>query len=54
MLALGALAVAVVIFLLVRDPVGAANATRAGWDMLIAAVGTIVHAVTTFFQHLTH
>lgn len=47
-----ALAVAAIIFLLVRDPVGAANATRAGWELLIGAVATVVNSVTTFIQHL--
>ncbi|MGP4016181.1 hypothetical protein [Saccharopolyspora sp. 5N708] len=38
--------------LLVRDPVGAASVVRAGWDLLIAAITTMVNSLTTFFQHL--
>jgi hypothetical protein len=38
--------------LLVRDPVGAADVVRSGWDLLIVAISTMVNSLTTFFQHL--
>ncbi|MBB5158085.1 hypothetical protein [Saccharopolyspora phatthalungensis] len=51
-IAIVALLVVVCGSLLVRDPVGAASAVRSGWDLLIAALTTVVTSLTTFFQHL--
>ncbi|MGW1678358.1 hypothetical protein [Saccharopolyspora sp. NPDC002376] len=44
----------VCVFLLVRDPVGAASAVHAAWDVVITAISTVITSLTTFFQHLFH
>ncbi|GAB2749258.1 hypothetical protein GCM10027174_24550 [Salinifilum aidingensis] len=46
------LAVLVVGFLVVRDPVNAAGVVRNGWEALLSLVRTIGSALVTFFQHL--
>ncbi|GAB3301943.1 hypothetical protein [Parasphingorhabdus pacifica] len=52
MIGIGTVAAAGIVFLLVKDPVGSADATRAGWEMLVGAVATIANSLVTFFQHL--
>ncbi len=47
------LAVLVVGFFVVRDPVNAAGVVRTGWEALLNLVRTIGSALVTFFQHLT-
>ncbi|MEU6262656.1 hypothetical protein [Saccharopolyspora shandongensis] len=38
--------------LLVRDPIGAADVVRSGFDMLVSAISAMVNSLTTFLQHL--
>ncbi|GAA0530649.1 hypothetical protein GCM10011581_28650 [Saccharopolyspora subtropica] len=47
-----ALVVVVLGALLVRDPVGAAEVVRSGFDLLVTAISTVGNSLTTFFQHL--
>ncbi|MDR7300050.1 hypothetical protein [Haloactinomyces albus] len=51
-LVLSALAVVVVGFLVVRDPIGAADTVHRGWDLLVGTLTMITEALTTFFRHL--
>ncbi|MGI8305464.1 hypothetical protein [Saccharopolyspora hattusasensis] len=47
-----ALVVVVLGSLLVRDPVGSADAVRSGFDLLVSAISAMANSLTTFFQHL--
>ncbi|MEU5846711.1 hypothetical protein [Saccharopolyspora shandongensis] len=38
--------------LLVRDPIGAADVVRSGFNMLVSAISAMVNSLTTFLQHL--
>lgn len=47
-----ALVGAVAVFLVLRDPVGAAGVVRTGAGMLVHAVTVVVDSLITFVQHL--
>ena len=51
-LVLVALVGCVAVFLMLRDPVGAAGVVRAGWGMLVSGVTTVVESAITFLRHL--
>lgn len=47
-----ALAVIAAGYLVIRDPVGAADTVRQGWDMAVAALAAVADSLVTFFRHL--
>lgn len=51
-LALTALAVVAVGYLVIRDPVGAAGTVQDGWQLATGALGTVANSFSTFLQHL--
>lgn len=48
----GAVVVVAVLVLVVRDPIGAANAVREGWGVATTGVGIVFNALATFLRQL--
>lgn len=48
------LVVGVAGFLLVRDPVGAADTVRNFWDVLVGLISKVASSLTTFLKQLFH
>ena len=48
----GVIGLVLVLVLVVRDPIGAANAVRQGWSMLTAGVSVLFNALATFLRQL--
>ncbi|RCW42876.1 hypothetical protein DFQ14_108136 [Halopolyspora algeriensis] len=39
-------------FLVTRDPVGAAETVRRGWDLAVSALAMVADSLVTFLRHL--